>query len=73
MRFKLYVPKFPRLLYLVIVLLIAFLLLISCVFLLSQAVRTSPNQEWAHNVNALIIGASYILVVRYQSLSLRFP
>ena len=63
MRFNLDAYKLSHLLYLSIVLLIAFLLLISGVFLLSQAVRTSPNRAWSRNVNALVIGASYVLVV----------
>lgn len=64
MRFHLDGYQLSHLLYLFILLLLAFLLLISGVFLLSQAVRTSPSRTWARNVNALIIGASYILVVR---------
>jgi hypothetical protein len=38
--------------------------LLSCVALLSQAVRTSPTRSWNRNYNALIIGASYFVVVR---------
>ncbi|KIK71205.1 hypothetical protein GYMLUDRAFT_33345 [Collybiopsis luxurians FD-317 M1] len=34
--------------------------LLSCVALLSQAVRTSPNRSWSKNLNALVIGASYV-------------
>ena len=44
--------------------------IISCVILLSQAVRTSPNQSWLHNYNALIIGASYVVVVSTERLLL---
>jgi hypothetical protein len=36
---------------------------ISCAALLSQAVRTSPTQSWSSDINALVIGASYIIVV----------
>lgn len=43
---------------------------LSCTALLAQAVRTSPNQSWTGNINALIIGASYAIVVRaFLSLS----
>ncbi|KAJ4486352.1 hypothetical protein J3R30DRAFT_1492308 [Lentinula aciculospora] len=34
--------------------------LLSCIILLSQAVRTAPNRSWDKNFNALIIGASYV-------------
>lgn len=54
---------FSRLLYVFIVLILALLLLISCLFLLSQAVRTSPNHALEKNINALVIGISYIVVV----------
>ncbi|KAJ3841066.1 hypothetical protein F5878DRAFT_34845 [Lentinula raphanica] len=37
--------------------------LLSCVALLSQAVRTSPNRSWNKNFNALVIGASYIALL----------
>ncbi|KAJ6627217.1 hypothetical protein B0H10DRAFT_2161301 [Mycena sp. CBHHK59/15] len=36
---------------------------LSCVALLSQAVRHSPNRSWARNFNALAIGASYVVVL----------
>ncbi|KAF8225014.1 hypothetical protein L208DRAFT_1368619 [Tricholoma matsutake] len=36
---------------------------LSCFALLSQAVRTAPNQSWTNNINALVIGASYAIVV----------
>jgi hypothetical protein len=36
---------------------------LSCVALLSQAVRTAWNQSWTKNINALVIGASYAIVV----------
>jgi hypothetical protein len=37
---------------------------ISCVALLAQAVRHSPTRSYTRNFNALIIGASYGIVVR---------
>ena len=46
-----------------------FALSISCVALLSQAVRTSRNQSWKKNINVLIIGIAYVTVVREQSLA----
>ena len=36
---------------------------LSCFALLSQAVRTAPNQSWVNNINAFVIGASYAIVV----------
>ncbi|KAF5377525.1 hypothetical protein D9615_005245 [Tricholomella constricta] len=36
---------------------------LSCAALLAQAVRTSPNQSWSKNVNALVIGGSYTIVL----------
>ena len=53
-----------RLSYFVIVLVVAFLLLISAVFLLSQAVRTASNRNFTGNIDAFVIGAAYIFVVR---------
>lgn len=50
--------------YLVLVLVTAFFVGLSCALLLSQSVRTAPNHGWAHNFNAAIIGAAYALVVR---------
>lgn len=51
-----------------IYLFLVFLLIVttglSCAALLGQAVRTSPSQSWKGNANALLIGASYVLVVR---------
>ncbi|KDR85173.1 hypothetical protein GALMADRAFT_233837 [Galerina marginata CBS 339.88] len=35
---------------------------LSCAAILSQAVRTSPTRSWTNNFNALMIGASYIIV-----------
>ncbi|GLB36329.1 hypothetical protein LshimejAT787_0306170 [Lyophyllum shimeji] len=37
--------------------------LLSCTALLSQAVRTSTDRSWAENINALVIGASYVVVL----------
>ncbi|KAG7450331.1 uncharacterized protein BT62DRAFT_505916 [Guyanagaster necrorhizus] len=48
--------------YLLLLLLTICAILLSCVALLSQAVRTSPSQSWSGNINALIIGASYVAV-----------
>jgi hypothetical protein len=50
-------------LYLLVILITAGFFTISCVALLSQAVRTSPDRSWESNFNALIIGASYVIVV----------
>ncbi|KAL0950957.1 hypothetical protein HGRIS_007708 [Hohenbuehelia grisea] len=36
---------------------------LSCVALLSQAVRTSPHQSWKDNVNAVVIAAAYFIVL----------
>ncbi len=56
-------PHLTRLLYLLVVIALSLLLLLSCVFLLSQAVRTSPSRNWTRNFNALVIGAAYTFVV----------
>lgn len=53
-----------RLLWLFVVVFATCLAALSGFFLLSQAVRTSKNREWAGNVNAFVIGASYAVVVR---------
>ena len=50
--------------YLFLVLLLIVATGLSCAALLAQAVRTSPTQSWIGNYNALVIGASYLLVVR---------
>jgi len=49
--------------YVLVVIITAGFFTISCVVLLSQAVRTAPNRSWAQNFNALIIGTSYVIVV----------
>jgi hypothetical protein len=36
---------------------------LSCAAIISQAVRTSPERSWENNFNALVIGASYIVLV----------
>lgn len=47
---------------------------LSCAAILSQAVRTSLTRSWSNNFNALVVGASYIILVsssqdfRFQSL-----
>ena len=44
---------------------------LSCAAIISQAVRTSPEQSWEKNFNALVVGASYIILVSSPSLLLR--
>ncbi|KAF7339893.1 hypothetical protein MVEN_01906600 [Mycena venus] len=36
---------------------------LSCVALLAQAVRHAPSHDWTRNVNALVIGVSYAVVL----------
>ncbi|KJA26165.1 hypothetical protein HYPSUDRAFT_181803 [Hypholoma sublateritium FD-334 SS-4] len=36
---------------------------LSCAAILSQAVRTSPTESWDRNFNALIVGASYVVLL----------
>jgi hypothetical protein len=36
---------------------------LSCAAIISQAVRTSDTESWKKNFNALVIGASYIVLV----------
>jgi hypothetical protein len=50
--------------YVLLVLLAACAIGLSCIDLLSQAVRTSANRSWTSNFNTLVIGASYLAVVR---------
>lgn len=64
MHLPLSASAFSRITYFIIVLAIAFLLFVANFFILSQAVRTANNREWAHNANALVIGAAYVAVVR---------
>ncbi|EAU92894.2 hypothetical protein CC1G_03681 [Coprinopsis cinerea okayama7 len=49
--------------YIFLVLIIVVAAGLSCAAILSQAVRTSDNKSWDNNFNALIIGASYIIVL----------
>lgn len=52
-----------RLSYALVVLLTTIATGLSCAALLSQAVRTSKTRAWDGNINALIIGASYAIVL----------
>ncbi|KAK2461777.1 hypothetical protein APHAL10511_006240 [Amanita phalloides] len=36
---------------------------LSCTAILSQAVRTAPNRSWSRNLNAVVIGAAYVVVL----------
>lgn len=67
-------PKLLRTLsetiYVLFVLFTVVAIALSCAAILSQAVRTSPNQDW-RNSKVLVIGASYLLVVRWVSSLLR--
>ena len=56
-----------QLCYVLVVLITAFFVTISCALLLSQAIRNAPNSSFVNNVNAVIIGAAYFLVVRSRS------
>ena len=47
----------------ILVLITTFFVAISCAFLLSQAARTAPNRGFIKNINAVVIGAAYVLVV----------
>jgi hypothetical protein len=38
---------------------------LSCAALISQAVRTSPRRDWIGNLNAVVVGASYIILVSF--------
>ena len=61
--------------YVFLVLLTVVATVLSCAAILSQAVRTSPTRSWSTNFNALVVGASYIILVsssqdsRFQSLT----
>ncbi|KAH9946688.1 hypothetical protein B0H21DRAFT_742640 [Amylocystis lapponica] len=48
--------------YVVLVLITTFFAALSCVLILSQAVRTSPHRTWERNFDAVIIGAAYLIV-----------
>lgn len=49
--------------YIILLLLTLCATLLSCVALLSQSVRNSPNRVWKNNINALVIGSAYVIVV----------
>jgi hypothetical protein len=36
---------------------------LSCAAIISQAVRTSPRRDWVGNIDAVIVGASYVILV----------
>lgn len=63
---------FTRFLYFLIVVLIALIAFVSLIFVFSQAVRTAPNRDWARNVNVIVIGAAYVLVVSPSFCSRRY-
>src|SRR6266700_4198639 len=46
---------------------------LSCAAIISQAVRTSPEQSWEKNFNALVIGASYIILLSSPPFILECP
>ena len=48
-----------------LILVTVFFFAISCAALLSQAVRTAHDRSWNGNWNAVIIAATYFLVVRH--------
>ncbi|KAJ7786012.1 hypothetical protein B0H16DRAFT_14396 [Mycena metata] len=54
---------FSNISYAVLVILLIIATGLSCVALLAQAVRHSPTQSWTRNFNALVIGASYAIVL----------
>jgi len=60
-------PFYPEIIvrfaYVLVVLLTAVVVGFTAIALLSQAVRTAPNRNWAGNVNAAIIGSTYLLIV----------
>ncbi|EGN92676.1 hypothetical protein SERLA73DRAFT_190684 [Serpula lacrymans var. lacrymans S7.3] len=49
--------------YVILVLVTGWFFAISCVALLSQAVRTSPTRSWTDNYTAVVIGATYFIVL----------
>lgn len=55
-----------RFVYVVLVVLTTLTIGASCLGLLSQAVRTARNEDWIRNVNVVIIGGTYILIVRKE-------
>jgi hypothetical protein len=61
-----------ELLYWILVLLLGCLVALSAVFLLSQAVRTSPRRTFAKNFDTIVIGACYVAVVRPHSACIEY-
>ncbi|KAH9898476.1 hypothetical protein C8Q73DRAFT_788656 [Cubamyces lactineus] len=49
--------------YAILVLITTFFVAISCIFLLSQAARTAPNRSFVKNINAVVIGAAYVILL----------
>ncbi|OSD03507.1 hypothetical protein PYCCODRAFT_1434405 [Trametes coccinea BRFM310] len=49
--------------YAILVLITTFFVAISCALLLSQAVRTAPNRSFVRNVDAVVIGAAYVILL----------
>lgn len=49
--------------YLTVWLVFIFLIAISCVALLAEAVRSSPSRSWKHNYNVFVLGGAYFIVV----------
>lgn len=49
--------------YLTVWLVFIFLIAISCVALLAEAVRSSPTRSWKHNYNVFVLGGAYFIVV----------
>ncbi|KAI9062996.1 hypothetical protein FKP32DRAFT_1676886 [Trametes sanguinea] len=47
----------------ILVLITTFFVAISCALLLSQAVRTAPNRSFVRNVNSVVIGAAYVILL----------
>lgn len=40
-----------------------FLIAITCVALLAEAVRSSPSRTWKNNYNVFVLGGAYVVVV----------
>jgi len=51
--------------YAFVILLIVVAAGLSCAAIISQAVRTSPRGDWIGNLNAVVVGASYIILVSF--------
>ncbi|TDL28684.1 hypothetical protein BD410DRAFT_781208 [Rickenella mellea] len=52
--------------YLALVLLTFVVVGLSCIGLLSQAIRTSPDRDWNANVNAVVVGGAYVLILAFS-------